>query len=60
MTWDRGAEHAHTDEWHRFILRCKDFRTASEYAADSGWWLHCWDWEPSEWDALAIIDTYGE
>jgi hypothetical protein len=36
-------QHSHDGEWGRFILYCKDYFVAAEYAAERSWWLHCWN-----------------
>lgn len=49
--------HAHVDEWNRFIVRSRDYYAAARVAALSGWWLHCWSWEETDWDYIEIYDT---
>lgn len=39
----------------RYVLRCRTFREASEYAAESDWWLHSWTWEEADTD-LQVVD----
>lgn len=54
--------HAHIHEWDRYIIYSKTFRAASEYAAENGWWLHCWRWRTGDDapDAPTVIDTYSD
>lgn len=43
------------DQWRLFEIHCKDFREAARYAADQGWWLHCWDWVESDITPLTVV-----
>jgi hypothetical protein len=38
----------HANEWNRFDIYCKDISVAGRYAAEQGWWLHCWTWRTDE------------
>lgn len=52
--------HDHANEWHRFEVYCKDFYVAGRYAAERGWWLHCWDWYERDEPYITVHDTWAD
>ena len=49
---DLAYYHAH--EWNRYTINAPTELDAARIAAALGWWLHCWEYEPS--DHYSITD----
>lgn len=42
------------DDTDRWVVRCSDFATASQYAADQNWSLREWTWLPAYTGSKAV------
>ena len=47
----------HTDQWGRFTVHSPDFASASQLAAELGWWLHCWTYRHCPQGELRIEEN---